>query len=205
MFALQTSNQCCLFSIKFLSLLKLFIMNAKAITILVVFLGWSIISWKWYLCRIKEKCDDEPKTALIQASDTVSNEVTIKVDSTLNHEEKSVQELDHRTILYFQNKATHFDEDSSINSYLSKLASKLLTSKDTVITIVGHTDDKGLDSTNLILSYQRARDVQTYMVAKGVPITKIKIEGKGEKEPIVPDTTLEGRNKNRRVEILFNK
>lgn len=180
-------------------------MNAKAITILVVFLGWSIISWKWYLCRIKEKCDDEPKTALIQASDTVSSEVTIKVDSVSNIEQKSVQELDHKTILYFQNKATHFDEDSTINSYLTKLTSKLLTSKDTIITIVGHTDDKGLDETNLLLSYQRAQDVQTYLIAKGVPITKIKVEGKGEKEPIVLDTTLEARNKNRRVEILFNK
>ena len=181
-------------------------MNTKALIVIVGFLIWSVISWRWYICRIKDKCEPtivKTETAVVlPKSDTLTLKVdTLKADTVV----KSVQEFDDKTILYFQTKATHFDEDSAIDAYLVKLAKKLTVTKDTTVTIVGHTDDKGKEDMNQYLSLQRAKDVRLFLVTKGAPYNKIKINGLGESQPIINDTTPEARNKNRRVEILFNK
>jgi OOP family OmpA-OmpF porin len=52
-----------------------------------------------------------------------------------------------------------------------------------------------------MLSAERANRVKAYLVQAGVPASKIKVFGKGPENPIEPNTTLEGRKKNRRVEI----
>ena len=180
-------------------------MNTKALLVIIGFLGWSAISWRWYICRIKDKCEPtatNTETAILPKTDTIALKVeTVKADTVA----KSVQEFDDKTILYFQTKATHFDEDSAIDAYLVKLAKKLTVTKDTTVTIVGHTDDKGKEDVNQYLSFQRAKDVRLFLVTKGAPYQKIKINGLGESQPIINDTTPEARNKNRRVEILFNK
>jgi general secretion pathway protein A len=69
------------------------------------------------------------------------------------------------------------------------------------ITITGYTDSHGDKLYNVMLSAERANRVKAYLVQKGVPASKIKVFGKGPENPIEPNTTLEGRKKNRRVEI----
>ena len=69
------------------------------------------------------------------------------------------------------------------------------------ITITGYTDSHGDKLYNVMLSAERANRVKAYLVQRGVPASKIKVFGKGPENPIEPNTTLEGRKKNRRVEI----
>jgi len=71
------------------------------------------------------------------------------------------------------------------------------------IEIVGHTDSIGTPSYNDKLSLRRAQAVKDYMVAKGVDPDKIKVEAKGEREPVADNKTKEGRSKNRRVHVVF--
>jgi OOP family OmpA-OmpF porin len=52
-----------------------------------------------------------------------------------------------------------------------------------------------------MLSAERANRVKAYLVEKGVPDSKIKVHGMGPENPIESNATLEGRKKNRRVEI----
>jgi outer membrane protein OmpA-like peptidoglycan-associated protein len=52
-----------------------------------------------------------------------------------------------------------------------------------------------------MLSAERANRVKAYLVQGGVPASKIKVFGKGSENPIESNATLEGRKKNRRVEI----
>jgi outer membrane protein OmpA-like peptidoglycan-associated protein len=67
--------------------------------------------------------------------------------------------------------------------------------------LVGHTDSVGTDAYNMGLSQRRTESVGAFMVSKGISRDRLKLEWKGESEPIAPNTTKEGRALNRRVEI----
>ena len=69
------------------------------------------------------------------------------------------------------------------------------------IRVVGHTDDVGSEESNRILSEGRAQSIYQEMVNRGIDSKRVQISGKGELEPIVPNTSEDNRQKNRRVEI----
>lgn len=80
------------------------------------------------------------------------------------------------------------------------------------VIVEGFTDSKGSDSYNLNLSEKRADSVKTWLVKSGgVEAARITAEGRGESDPVAPNTNPdgsdnpEGRQKNRRVEITVNK
>ena len=69
------------------------------------------------------------------------------------------------------------------------------------IAIIGHTDNKGVAAANLSLSSSRAKAVSTYLQGKGIAPQRLESKGLGQTKPIAPNTTDDGRAKNRRVEI----
>jgi outer membrane protein OmpA-like peptidoglycan-associated protein len=69
------------------------------------------------------------------------------------------------------------------------------------IEVSGHTDNTGSASLNKKLSKSRALSVKRYLESQGIDPDRIEYEGYGFDQPIVPNTTPEGRAKNRRVEI----
>jgi len=86
---------------------------------------------------------------------------------------------------------------------LNKLASVVAKYNNTIVHIVGHTDDRGSDSYNQQLSERRALAVKDYLAANGVTASRIRTEGRGESEPRATNATPEGRAMNRRVEIYL--
>ena len=68
--------------------------------------------------------------------------------------------------------------------------------------IVGHTDNEGSFEFNLDLSYKRAAAVVDWLVGKGIAADRLKAAGAGLMSPVAPNTTEEGRAKNRRVELV---
>lgn len=71
------------------------------------------------------------------------------------------------------------------------------------IKIVGHTDGDGDDVSNLDLSKRRAASVKNVLVSQfGIDGSRIQSDGKGETEPVAPNTTSENKAKNRRVEFI---
>ena len=89
--------------------------------------------------------------------------------------------------------------------YLDELADVLTKDPTWKLKIVGHTDNIGSDTANQKLSEKRAIAVSNYLVSKGIDVTRISTEGKGETMPIASNDTLEGRDKNRRVEFFITK
>ena len=71
-----------------------------------------------------------------------------------------------------------------------------------VVTITGHTDSTGAASSNKKLGLNRAKAVKAFLVGNGVTAT-IKVDSKGETEPLESNQTKEGRQKNRRVNITI--
>ena len=93
---------------------------------------------------------------------------------------------------------------------LTKVAKAIKGMKVKKVLVEGHTDSKGSDQYNLMLSKLRAASVKSWLVNKGgVPTEIIETKGYGESRPIAPNTkpdgsdNPEGRAKNRRVEIYL--
>jgi outer membrane protein OmpA-like peptidoglycan-associated protein len=71
------------------------------------------------------------------------------------------------------------------------------------IVVEGHTDSRGSREYNVELSQNRAQVVMNFMVARGVPAEAISAVGVGPDRPIVTNDTRDGRQENRRVEIII--
>ncbi len=93
------------------------------------------------------------------------------------------------------------------NSYpqLDKLTTILKSNRIIKLSISGHTDDVGDDTSNLILSQKRADAVKYYLMGKGIDISRMSSVGQGENNPLDSNSTQQGKQKNRRVEIELVK
>jgi outer membrane protein OmpA-like peptidoglycan-associated protein len=72
---------------------------------------------------------------------------------------------------------------------------------DVEVEISGHTDNRGSRARNIDLSLSRADAVKTYLVNRGVEAHRIRTKGYGPDRPIAPNSTEDGRAKNRRIEF----
>ena len=71
------------------------------------------------------------------------------------------------------------------------------------LDIEGHTDSVGSDEYNLQLSQKRAQAVRDYLVQQGIPDGAIASRGLGKSTPVATNDTAEGRQQNRRVELVL--
>lgn len=107
-----------------------------------------------------------------------------------------------RNIEFDTGKSTIRKSSERILGFAFRALSK---ATDMEIEIVGHTDDVGEDTSNLTLSQDRANSVMKWFVDKGIDPSRLSASGKGETEPLVPNTTDANRQKNRRVEFIRSK
>lgn len=96
----------------------------------------------------------------------------------------------------------HDIKASAVPTY-QKIGSILKSYDKTVIHVVGHTDSSGSDEYNQSLSERRASSVGNQLMAQGVAGGRVRLEGRGEREPIADNGTAEGRARNRRVDIVI--
>lgn len=85
---------------------------------------------------------------------------------------------------------------------LDHVADALKNQADHRMVVEGHTDSQGTESSNVELSMKRAQAVREYLVSRGVPADIISATGLGQSRPIADNRTAEGRQNNRRVEII---
>ncbi len=74
----------------------------------------------------------------------------------------------------------------------------------TTIDIVGHADSDGSDAYNQTLSEQRATSVANYLQGQGVQAVRLAAYGRGESQPLVPNTSDANKAINRRVQLILN-
>jgi OmpA-OmpF porin, OOP family len=92
---------------------------------------------------------------------------------------------------------------SGASGTLDRLAMALREKSGRKVTIEGHTDNVGSDAANLGLSERRAQAVQLGLTQRGVERSQISSLGKGENFPIASNDSDDGRQSNRRVELIF--
>lgn len=88
---------------------------------------------------------------------------------------------------------------------LDLLAAFMSRYVDQKLLIEGYTDSLGSDVSNQRLSEQRAEAVKVYLVIQGVDSSRITTAGRGKQAPIADNANAEGRQRNRRVEIIISK
>ncbi len=85
---------------------------------------------------------------------------------------------------------------------LSKVCGILMVAPDYTLAIEGHTDSVGSEDYNQKLSEQRAASVMGYLGSCGLAQPRLSSAGFGETRPIATNDTNDGRQQNRRVEIV---
>jgi outer membrane protein OmpA-like peptidoglycan-associated protein len=101
-----------------------------------------------------------------------------------------------------------FDIDSAairanLQSDIRALARNLQQYPDTTVDVIGHTDNTGSAGYNQDLSARRAQAVAGVLLEQGVSPARVRAFGRGESEPVASNLTPEGRQQNRRVEIII--
>lgn len=125
-----------------------------------------------------------------------------------NAHQIEVERLKNENLKITMNSEVSFDYDSAaikpaFTHTLDKVNDIVAKYSRTNVVVVGHTDDRGSDRYNQILSEDRAKSVAIYMEDGGVSPRRISTEGRGEREPRATNATEAGRQLNRRVELLI--
>jgi OOP family OmpA-OmpF porin len=103
-------------------------------------------------------------------------------------------------------KGVNFAYDSAeltqpSHAILDGVAKILTKHPDLKVTIAGHTDSMGTADYNKKLSQRRAGSVMNYLISRGLKSVNLTAVGFGEEQPIASNDEVEGRAKNRRVEL----
>ena len=103
-------------------------------------------------------------------------------------------------ILFDFDKAT-LRRDVEFN--LVKIATILNQFAEMKILIEGHTDSIGTDEYNLDLSQRRAKAVYEFLASQDIDPSRMSWDGYGESRPVADNSTDEGRQRNRRVDLVI--
>jgi len=117
-----------------------------------------------------------------------------------------VESLPNHVVRITMTNQTAFETNSSdiksgFNSTMDKLADVVVRYGKTTLTIVGHTDNVGSNEYNQKLSERRAHAVAQYFESRRVNALRLATSGKGESQPVASNSSENGRQANRRVEI----
>ncbi|WGY47385.1 OmpA family protein [Vibrio sp. ABG19] len=108
------------------------------------------------------------------------------------------QRLDSKT---FANDSAELSADKK--AQLNDLVIFMKEHPQAKVEVTGHTDSSGPEAYNQKLSEKRAQAVAAVLEEKGIAAYRIKATGQGESSPVASNKTAEGREQNRRVEIVI--
>ncbi len=140
--------------------------------------------WSKHMEKQKMEMEQATQGTGVSVSQTADNQLKLDIPSDVSFD------------------TNRYEIKSNLRPILDRFATTLNQNPVTMVTIIGHTDSTGTDAINNPLSVNRAASTRDYLVARGVASNRIAIDGRGSHEPIADNNTVEGRAKNRRVEIF---
>ena len=120
----------------------------------------------------------------------------------------TVERIDDQTLLVHFDSDILFDIDSAVvrpgaRQTLEEVAAVMVEYPKTAVVVQGHTDSTGTDQHNQELSERRAGSVEAQLLQNGVDRERITSMGFGETSPVASNESEQGRQLNRRVEVLL--
>ncbi|BAK78219.1 OmpA/MotB domain protein [Pseudogulbenkiania sp. NH8B] len=143
--------------------------------------------WSKHMQEQKAAMEQATKGTGVSVSQTADNQLKLDIPSDVSFD------------------SGRYDIKSNMRPILDRFATTLNQNPVTTVKIIGHTDSTGSDAINGPLSVNRASATRSYLVARGVAMNRISIDGRGSSEPIASNSTAAGRAKNRRVEIFVGE
>jgi len=122
--------------------------------------------------------------------------------------EEEVAQLEQEVLVLNFKSDLWFDSNSAVlksgaQSELTKVATVLNKYPNSKIQIEGHTDNVEDETNNVTLSEKRATAVKDALASKGVTSSRMQTIGFGGSKPVADNSTAEGRQANRHVEIVI--
>jgi len=152
--------------------------------------------------KTERKKDVEDLKKMIKDLEDLISKTTI-IDTLKVEDKKWIYEINSDKILFGKGSDRLL---SSSLSEISKYADLLAFDPDLMIQIVGFTDDIGSADWNKKLSESRAKVVaDEFLKNTAIKPEQVEYVGKGEEEPLLPNTTPENRRLNNRIQFKFNK
>lgn len=140
--------------------------------------------WSKHMEKQKAEMEQATEGTGVSVSQTADNQLKLDIPSDVSFD------------------TNRYEIKSNLRPILDRFANTLNQNPVTMVTIIGHTDSTGTDAINNPLSVNRAAATRDYLVDRGVATNRIAIDGRGSREPIADNNTVDGRAKNRRVEIF---
>ena len=131
------------------------------------------------------------------STDTITKSDTIRTNIGIKQTPKGSIVISN---IYYETAKADLRQESQ-ESLNKELVDLLKDNPKLIIEISSHTDDVGTNDYNQKLSQARAESVVNYLIGHGIDKARLIAKGYGEGKPIAPNTTPEGRQKNRRTEF----
>jgi outer membrane protein OmpA-like peptidoglycan-associated protein len=130
-----------------------------------------------------------------------------KLRERLQNSGVSVTRVGDNIVLNMPSNVT-FDTDQSdvkpaFYETLNSVAIVLQEYNQTLVDVVGHTDNTGSAEYNMDLSRERAGSVARYLTSQQLDPNRFSVDGRGKSQPIASNSSASGKQKNRRVEITI--
>ena len=169
------------------------------ITGFVVFVIWCFISAWLYNVKVLPALN---KPVPVQ---TIPEEQTNVADSLAQIVADSLAQIEvtmpKTLMVYFEFDKSEFKNDPPIDNSITEIKGWIEKYESSILLVTGHTDYVGTSDYNQDLGSRRALSIQKVLEAKGIPLTRINTDSKGEDQPVGDNQTREGRAMNRRTEI----
>ena len=168
----------------------------------------------------KDNVTNDADTAVVKQDDEISskekqatnwneldwNSPVIKYDE-VKSKDVSIRGNDNYAIYSVEEKVLFNSGQSTIRKQaeqnLNEIASAIASHSKGDIRVYGYTDSTDTKESNKELSQKRAEAVRNYLISKGnIPENRISVYAEGEDNPVATNSTSQGRQQNRRVEIV---
>ena len=162
------------------------------------------------IAQLDAQKQEAERVAKLQAEEEAQKEKNANIVKTEASEEAGIiNDIQSQSIsaspyilkgVYFQTSSSKLSNDKS-RRQLDVIANTLKKYPSVKVILRGHTDNKGNDKINKILSEKRALSVKNALIQRGIAPERITAKGMSDTQPIETNDTEEGRALNRRVDI----
>ncbi|MDC0643978.1 OmpA family protein [Crocinitomicaceae bacterium] len=163
-----------------------------------------------------EEISDSETTVVENNDDDISEDLQVQESNAVGSNEENVSEevneksissppVSNKTILMTFGKASSSASIGGANANsIDDIVGYMKSNTSVVIEISGYASSEGSMDVNQRLSKRRAESLASVLKGKGISQSRIKTVGKGISNPVASNSTEEGREQNRRVEVSFN-
>lgn len=166
-------------------------------TLLIIWIAGSAYV---YVCKIRDDCGKaKDETVVTTVQQELSGSSVLQVPDSITEIPPPMP-----LTVYFNTGEIACVLSDPEGQQIEAIAGYMAGNPGRKVLVTGHADNTGSGQINEKISAQRAEFIRQQLIEMGVGPALVETSASGEREPVSDNNTLEGRAKNRRVEIKIN-